>query len=216
MSITSINGNGYWYTPAALLDKDSNGSEQSRVDSLLGGKSEEQDSPVKQAISPGRRQVQAYANAGSALAALRENGTAITRESVAAELERRELEFELLVSSSLKAMGIDEKIEFKLGLDSSGKLIVNSAHPDRERVQAFFDNTPALADKVKDIESLRNLSRSMESSPVSMISLRRSLQLENLNAFFEGLEKTEQSYGSLILSYSNSSLTALTGLNINV
>ena len=215
MSISSVTGNN-WYISSALAGSDGSENEKSPLEIMVEEKKDSQSGSGQQAISPDRKQLQAYTNAGNALSRLRESGTAITRESVAAELQRKELEFQLVVSSSLKSLGIDENIEFKIAMDSSGNIIVNSSHPDKDRVQEFFDSTPSLADEFKNIESLRNLSKSMSGSPLSMVNLRRSIQLENLSSYFEGMEQAAQSYSPLILAYSKSSIRSLTGINISV
>ncbi len=209
MSISSIVGNkGY----SALLDNSNN--EQNLLDKLAEEKAKSKTGSNESIVSPGRKQLRAYTSTGDALASLKENGIPITRESVATEIERRELQFQLLVSSSLKALGIDEDIEFKITLDDNGKIIVNSSHEDKDKVQNFFDSTPELAEKFKNLESLKNLSKSMERTPVSMTSLRKSIQLENMDSFFRGMEQA--SYSSLILSYSKSSILSLAGIDMSV
>lgn len=216
MSISSI-ANSILYN-SELLSTTSNTDEESPLEKLIAERNGTSSSTTDETVlSPGRKLLRASSSASEALATLKANGLAVTQENVEQEIEQKETEFQLLVKTSLKALGVDEDIEFKIALDENGKIVVNSSHEDKSKVQNFFDNTPALADEFKSIESLKNLQKNMQDSRgVDATSIRRSIQLENMDAYFQGLEEGQSSSSPLILAYSKNSIMAMAGINLSV
>lgn len=216
MSISSI-ANSILYN-SELLSTTSNTGEESPLEKLIAEKNGTGSSTTDEtALSPGRKLLRAASGASEALAGLKEKGLAVTLDNVEQEIQRKETEFQLLVETSLKALGVDEDIEFKIALDENGKIVVNSSHEDKNKVQNFFDNTPALADEFKNIESLKNLQKNMQNSQgADMANIRRSIQLENMDAYFQGLQESQGSSNPLILAYSKNSILAMSGIDLSV
>ena len=212
MSIDSIVNNS-WYTSPLL---DNNKEEEESLLEQLAGERSKKNTETAEALSPGRKLLQAASEASDAISSMRQNGTPITKEGVDSEIQRKEMEFQMIVSASLRALGVDEDIEFKIALDENGNLVAEGDHPDIDKVQKFFDENPELAEEFKSIESLKNFRKNMDTAPMSSTSLRRSLQLENMNAYFQGMEEGQNSYSPLIMSYANNSLLALSGINLSV
>lgn len=213
MSVNSIT-NDILYNSALLNGTKNN--EESLLEELASQK--EKTEETKEAmLSPGRKLTRATSNASEALAELEAKGITVNRKNIASEIEQREAEFKLAVAASLKALGVDENIEFKLSLNEKGDIIVNTSNADKNKVQQFFDNNPAFSEEFKKIESLKNLHKNMESSQgMSQTGIRRSIQLENADVYLQGLSNGNDSYSPLILAYSKNSMVALAGVNINV
>ena len=195
-------------------NEDSNESLSAKLRKDIEAKAEQS---KQQAISPGRKLLQAATEASRALEGLREKGIPIKSGDIAEEASRMESDYQLKIKVALKALGVDEDIEFKLGLDKSGKVVVNAEHADKDTVQAFFDANPELSEELKDIEALKNLQKTMtnNSKGMSAVDIKRSIQLENMNAFYSGLNG-DDSYSSLIMSYTKNSISALAGINVKV
>lgn len=215
-SITSI-VNQYSLQNSLVNESSSEETNESLSAKLRKDIEDKAEKTKQQAISPGRKLLQAATEASRALEALREKGIPIKAADISEEASRMEEEFQLKIKVALKALGVDENIEFKLGLNKSGKIVVNADHADKDAVQAFFDANPKLSEELKDIESLKNLQKTMSnnSKGMSTVDIRRSIQLENMNAFYSGLNN-DDSYSSLIMSYTKSSISALSGINVKV
>lgn len=212
MSINSVDSILY---NSELLNGTNKKEDESLLEQLAKQKSEQ--TTEEAILSPGRKLLQSATSASEALAEMKKNGIPVNQQNVAQEIERKETEFQLLVATSLKALGVDEDIEFKIALDENGKIIVNSSHEDKDKVQNFFDNNPELADAFKGIESLKNLQKNMENSrSMDTTSIRKSVQLENMNAYFQGIEQGQDAFGPLILAYSKTSIMAMAGVNLSV
>lgn len=216
MDTSSINNainNALYNSP---LLSNTNKNEESLVEQMKNQKNKSEE--IKEAmLSPGRRMSRAASNASEAIAELQAKGISINKESIAAEVKQRESDFQVLVSGYLKALGVDEEIEFKVALDGNGKIIVNTSHGDKDKVQQFFDNNPELSDEFKNIESLKNLQKSMETNQsMNQADIRRNIQLENLDAFFQGMDSGNDTGTPLIMAYGKNSILALAGVNLNV
>lgn len=215
MSVSSVTGSLLYNSE--LLNGTSKQEEDNLLDKLTKEKSEQNKAAEEVGASPGRKLLRAASGASDALADLKAKGVPVTLKNVNQEIQKKESEFQLLVAASLKALGVDEDIEFKIALDENGKIIVNSSHEDKDKVQNFFDNTPELGDEFKKIESLRNLRKNMETSrSMDVTSIRKSVQLENIGAYFQGMEQGGDSFSPLILAYSKSSIMAMAGVNLSV
>ena len=173
-------------------------------------------------LSPGRRLLSASASAKEALEQMRARGVAINKENIASELQTLEEGFQAKVKLGLKAIGVDEKADFKVGLDESGKIIVNSEHADKDKIQKYFDDNPDLADLFKNIEALKNLKQVMveNASKANPIEIRKSIQMESIDALLSGFDgkggNSSSLFSPLILSYGNNSLSSFKGLNLKV
>jgi len=212
MSINSIGSTLY---NSELLNGTNKKEDESLLDQLANQKSGQ--ATDESALSPGRRLLQSASGASEALAEMKKNGVPVNLQNVDQEIQKKEAEFQLLVATSLKALGIDEDIEFKIALDENGNIIVNSSHEEKDKVQNFFDNNPELTDVFKGIESLKNLQKNMQNSrSTDTASIKRSVQMENMNAYFQGIEQGQDAYGPLILAYSKTSILAMAGINMNV
>lgn len=212
MSIDSIVNNARYNS--ALLGSNTTEESDKIAEELRKEKGKE---TVKEKdVSPGRKVLKAFNKAEAAINYCRNKGLPINSSSIEEESLKMEATFQLKVKASLKLLGVDENIEFKLALDASGKIVVNTDHPDKDKVQNFFDNTPGLADEFKNIQDLKNLKNVMqESKGMTGSQIRSSIQADHLHTFLNGMDKNE-SYSPLILSYGKSKLTSLAGINLSV
>ena len=216
MSISSV-VNQYTYQSSLLNETNSENETDSLIARLKKEKEGEAEETQQQSLSPGRKLLQAATNATRALEALKEKGIPVKSGDIAEEAARMEEEFQLKIKLALKTMGVDEDIEFVLGLDEAGKIVVNADHEDKDLVQAFFNANPELSEELSDIEALKNLHKTMtnNSKGMSSVDIRKSIQLENLDAFYSGFE-SDDGYSSLLMAYTKNSISALAGLNLKV
>ena len=62
-----------------------------------------------------------------------------------------------------------------------------------------------------------NLQKNMQNSQgADMANIRRSIQLENMDAYFQGLQENQGSSSPLILAYSKNSILAMSGIDLSV
>lgn len=130
------------------------------------------------------------ASLSKALAAIKsEKGSdRITFDDVEAYRNKLEEDFSAKLKEDLLKLGVDPDVEFTLVTDSSGRLNVVSDHPDKAKIQQYFDANPGMAEQFETIQSLSNFKRSAESPQVrdwdSMRELKKGLQAQAIEIFF--------------------------------
>jgi hypothetical protein len=92
----------------------------------------------------------------------------ITMADITASRDSRLAEFKDTVSKGLLAVGVDPKVDFTLGYNSStGKLIVNTTSSDKRKIEAYFAANPDLAEEfnsVQKLDAMANMIGKMSSS----------------------------------------------------
>ena len=117
------------------------------------------------------------------------------------------------LNSGMSSLAVSSDAKFTLQTKSDGSLVVESSDAaTKAAVQKFFDNTPALAKKFGQIQALSGLDDARKSLQVSPSDLRKRIEVESMAAWWSGSGNATNSFGS----YSNSSLSMLSGLNLNV
>lgn len=67
--------------------------------------------------------------------------------------EATKADFDGKLSSLLKEAGVDRSEPFTLRTDAMGKVFVEGSHPDKEKIEAIFDNRPELANEFRKISA---------------------------------------------------------------
>jgi hypothetical protein len=124
-----------------------------------------------------------------------------------------ETDFRDKVSKGLRKLGVDENVEFTLKIDpATGSMKVNSSHPDKEKIEAFFEANPDLVSQFEEIQVLEGATKYTERKvPVSQI--RREIQLQS--ASFWNSDETDlyASMSSVFYKYGGGNFSSMGGLN---
>ncbi|GHV53473.1 hypothetical protein FACS1894206_04250 [Deltaproteobacteria bacterium] len=137
---------------------------------------------------------------------------------------RRKLEedFTNAVRSDLKEMGVDPEIQFQLVLDASGAVKVITSSEDKGKIEQYLQDNEAMVDVFKHIQALSNLKKTAQKSGVSDTeftarNLKRSLQAEAMQAFFNTGSDNGADYFSQIANFSSNDMTSyFLGVNSKV
>ncbi len=81
-------------------------------------------------------------------------------------------------------------------------MTIISDHPDRDKVQRFFDEHPEMVKKYRQIETLSGIDDARKAMQISPSDMRKRIQIESMSAWWAG--------------YAGGNLSLLTGLNLNI
>lgn len=116
------------------------------------------------------------------------------------------------IYTGLNSMNIDPNINFTIQIGDDGSINVISDHPDRDKVQRFFEDNPELVKKFRQIETLAGIDDARKAMQLSPTTMRKRIQIESMMSWWAGGNDTSSYFGS----YSNNSLSLLSGLNLKV
>ncbi|MGE4297069.1 MAG: hypothetical protein AB7E47_03485 [Desulfovibrionaceae bacterium] len=209
MSISSLNLSGYSYNSKSLLDMLEETESESSSSSVSSG-----------ALS-------SYGSGTTTMAGIKQKVESLladidpgedgklTMDDIEAARDELLDGFTSTIKGDLLALGVDEDIEFTLGMDSSGALIVNSSHPDKETIQSYLDANPDLADDYEDIQTLTKFTN-MAGSSRSSAAIRNDIQASNIDLIMGTDESDWFSQNSMLLRYASGTVSSYSGLNITV
>jgi hypothetical protein len=118
----------------------------------------------------------------------------VTFRQINAYREQMEQDFAEKLRKDLELLGVDPKIVFQLKENEKGGLTVGSDHPDRDKVQKYFDDNPEMVKKYKEIQALANLEAARKNMDINPVELKKRLQIENMSAWWG----TESNGGSIM------------------
>jgi hypothetical protein len=98
--------------------------------------------------------------------------------------EQMEQEFADQLQKDFELLGVDPKIIFQLKENDRGGLTVGSDHPDKDKVQKYFDDHPEIVKKYKEIQILANLEAARSRMDINPAELKKRLQIENMSAWW--------------------------------
>lgn len=107
---------------------------------------------------------------------------------------------------------VDEDIKFNLKLDGKGRLLISSSHPDKDKVQKFFDDNPELAEKYNKIQALADLEEARKAMGSSPAAIRKRIEVESMAVWWENSGNAATGIGE----FSDGSMSLLPGLNARV
>lgn len=116
------------------------------------------------------------------------------------------------IMQGLQGLGIDKNINFALQVNADGSITVISDHPDRDKMQKFFEDNPELVKKYRQIETLAGIDDARKAMQVSPSAMRKRIQIESMAAWWAGSDNSTSYFGN----YSNGNLSLLSGLNLNI
>lgn len=117
------------------------------------------------------------------------------------------------LNTGMSNLAVSSDAKFTLQTKSDGSIVVESSDAaTKAAVQKFFDNNPSLVKKFGQIQALSGLDDARKSLQVSPSDLRKRIEVESMAAWWSGSSDATSSFGS----YSNGSLSMLSGLNLSV
>lgn len=112
----------------------------------------------------------------------------------------------------LAAMAVDKDVKFQLTQDADNRLIVKSDHPDKAKVQKFFDDNPKLAEKHELIQALSNIEKARESSNINPAATRKRIMVESMALWWQNSGNAALSTGV----FSDGAMDMFAGLKTRV
>ena len=125
--------------------------------------------------------------------------------------EQMEYEFAGQLRKDFALLGVDPNIVFQLKENEKGGLTVSSDHPDKDKVQKYFDDHPALIKQYQEIQVLANLEAARNWTDINPAELKKRLQIENMSAWWDA-----ESGASSIMSVSSGGTSWFSGVNATV
>ena len=126
--------------------------------------------------------------------------------------EQMEQEYAEQLRKDFALLGVDPKIAFHLKENNEGGLTVSSDHPDKDKVQKYFDEHPELVKKYKEIQVLANLEAARTQMDINPAELKKRLQIENMSAWWNA----EGGADSSIMSFSSAGTSWFSGIDATV
>ena len=125
--------------------------------------------------------------------------------------EQLEEEYAEQLRKDFALLDIDPSIAFQLKENEKGGLIVSTDHPDKDKVQKYFDDYPEMVEKYKEIQILANLEAARNRMEINPAELKKRLQIENMSAWWNA-----EGGASSIMSHSSAGTSWFSGINAKV
>lgn len=136
----------------------------------------------------------------------------VTFGQISAYKEKLEKEYGDKLKTDLEKLGVDKDIKFQLKLGKNGSMEVVSDHPDKAKVQKYFDDNPDMVKKYKEIQSLADLDNARKNMQMNPTDLRKRIQVESLAAWWD----QGGNGGSSIGDFSGGDMAFYKGINATV
>lgn len=136
----------------------------------------------------------------------------VTFGQISAYKEKLEKEYGDKLKTDLEKLGVDKDIKFQLKLGKDGRMEVISDHPDKAKVQKYFDDNPDMVKKYKEIQSLADLDSARKNMQMNPTDLRKRIQVESLAAWWD----QGGNGGSAIGDFSGGDMAFYKGINATV
>jgi hypothetical protein len=125
--------------------------------------------------------------------------------------EQLEQDYADQLRKDFELMGVDPDIRFQLKENDKGGLTVSSDHPDKDKIQKYFDDHPELVKQYKEIQTLADLEAARQRMDINPAELKKRLQIENMSAWWGA-----EGGGNSIMSLSSGGTSWFTGVNATV
>ena len=125
--------------------------------------------------------------------------------------EQMEQEYADQLQKDFGLLGVDPKIAFQLKENAAGGLTVSSDHPDKAKVQKYFDDHPEMVEKYREIQTLANLEAARKQMDINPAELKKRLQIENMSAWWDAAGGADS-----IMSVSSAGTSWFSGIDTTV
>jgi hypothetical protein len=117
------------------------------------------------------------------------------------------------LNTGMNSLAVSSDAKFTLKSNEDGSVTVESSDAaTKAAVQKFFDSNPTLVKNFGQIQALSGLDDARKSLQVSPTDLRKRIEVESMASWWSDSGSTSNSFGT----YSDGSLSMLSGLNMNV
>lgn len=116
------------------------------------------------------------------------------------------------IKNGMEGLGVDPNTDFSLQINPDGSVSIISDSADRDKIQKFFDENPALVKKFLQIDALSGIDDARKAMQIAPNEMRKRIQIESMAAWWAGSNNASSYFGT----YSNGNLSMLSGLNLNV
>lgn len=116
------------------------------------------------------------------------------------------------IQSGMDGLGVDPNTDFSLQINPDGSVSIISDSADRDKIQKFFDENPALVKKFLQIDALSGIDDARKAMQIAPNEMRKRIQIESMAAWWSGSNDASSYFGT----YSNGNLSMMSGLNMNV
>ncbi len=130
-------------------------------------------------------------------------GNSLSFSDLRDEADKLEDEFDKQVKADLKALGVDTDETFQLRYDEKTGKMVCSKHPDKEKIEEYFNSHSDRVSQFQDIVDLRAITQYSQSSmspqlfQQKMDYLSMSIWMETMDSGFTGT-MSMNSFGSSV------------------
>jgi len=125
--------------------------------------------------------------------------------------EQLEQEYAEQLRKDFALLGVDPDISFQLKENEKGGLTVSSTHPDKDKIQKYFDDNPELVKKYREIQTLANLESARQRMDIQPAELKKRLQIENMSAWWSA-----ESGSSAIMNLSSGGTSWFSGIDAKI
>lgn len=115
------------------------------------------------------------------------------------------------IYNGLNSLKIDANASFSIQVTPEGTLNIISDHPDRDKIQRFFDENPELVKKFRQIETLAGIDDARKAMSISPTEMRKRIQIESMASWWSESGNAASYFGTY-----NDGLSLLSGLNLKV
>jgi hypothetical protein len=128
--------------------------------------------------------------------------------------EQLRSEFTRGVTDGLKALEVEnlDSLKFTLQIKDDGTVNVAADSPDKDSIQNFFDNSPELIKKYRQIEALNGIDTARQSLAIAPGEMRKRIQIEGMASWWSASDDAKQTFGA----YSGQKFSLLEGINLTV
>jgi len=125
--------------------------------------------------------------------------------------EQMEQEYADQIRKDFALLGVDPDISFQLKENEKGGLTVSCTHPDKDKIQKYFDDNPELVKKYREIQTLANLEAARQRMNIQPAELKKRLQIENMSAWWNA-----EGGSASIMGLSSGGTSWFSGVNARV
>ncbi len=150
------------------------------------------------------------------LADVPKQGDKLTFADIKSYRENRLEEFQKTVREGLEALGVDLSKDLNLSYDANSGKVTAGNHPDKAKVERFFESNSELTQEYASLLQLTKLTETADVK-ISPTDMRRRIQSSMMSAWYS--ENTDDFFGgSLAMSLAgvNSQIQAYTGLSLRI
>lgn len=132
----------------------------------------------------------------------------ITFKQLEEHKKTKEADFAEKVKSDLRALGVDEKIEFRLVSDNNGGVSVISDHKEAALIERYFKANPKMVEEFNKIQMIGNFDRARQFQDRPITDMRKEIQMQGAALFMNSAMTNGMSLASELMDFNEAGFTA--------